>query len=125
MFETLTPDNWFPTAHGNGYCYPCLWSARLNAERYLREVCAEFDEPARATLLELAGIYQRMHQTLARTKPEFDGIWSLQPWNLKSPTNWTRAIRLKESDLLREVTALERQAISKIEAVIDSLPVTN
>lgn len=122
MFEALTPENWFMPALGNGYCYPCLWSARLNAERYLREVCEEFDEPVRAKLTELAGLYQRMHQTLARTKPEFDCIWSLQPWNLKSPKSWTRAIRQKESDLLREVMALERQAISKIEAVISSLP---
>ncbi len=119
MFAALTPDNWFPPAHGNGYCYPCLWSARLNAERYLREVCAEFDEPVHSKLQELAGLYQRMHQTLARTKPEFDCIWSLQPWILKSPANWTRAIREKESSLLREVLSIEQQAISKVEATID------
>jgi hypothetical protein len=117
-FDALTQDNWFQIAHANGYCYPCLWSARLSAEKYLRQVANDFDAPIQSRLLELAGLYQRMHQTLARTKPEFDCIWSLQPWKLKSPANWTRSIRQKESDLLREVLAIEHQAVAKIEAIL-------
>lgn len=116
-FDALTEANWFQIAHGNGYCYPCLWSARLSAERYLREAAGLFDDTVRSQLLELADLYQQMHQTLARTKPEFDCIWSLQPWMLKSPANWTRAIRQKESELLRESLAIERKAIQKIEAL--------
>ena len=71
-FDSLTADNWFPIAHGNGYCYPCLWSARFNAEKSLQEVAGDFETPIKLRLLELAGIYQRMHETLSRTKPEFD-----------------------------------------------------
>ena len=117
-FDALTEDNWFPMAHGNGFCYPCLWSGRLSAEKYLREVADNYEDPVRSRLVELAGLYQRMHQTLSRTKPEFDCIWSLQPWMLKSPGNWTHAIRQKESDLLREMLTIERQAISKIQDVL-------
>lgn len=120
-FDALTESNWFQIAHGNGYCYPCLWSARLNAEKYLREVAGLFDDPVRARLLELADLYRQMHQTLSRTKPEFDCIWSLQPWMLKAPANWTREIRQKESDLLRESLAIERRAIQKIEALLGVL----
>ena len=120
-FAELTPENWWPIAHGNGWCYPSLWSARYNAARYLREVADEWDDPARSKLLELAGVYQRMHQTLSRTQPEFDCIWSLQPWMLKSPANWTRAIREKESALLREALAIEREAVTKIEAMLPLL----
>jgi hypothetical protein len=120
-FAGLTDKNWFEPAHANGYCYPCLWSARLNAEKYLREVAGEFEEPVRSRLLELAGLYQRMHETLSRTKPDFECVWSLQPWMLKSPANWTLAIRQKESDLLREALAIERQAISGIEKVLTLL----
>ena len=117
-FNALTADNWFPVAHGNGYSYACLWSARLNAEKYLREVALDFEEPIHSRLLELAGLYQRMHQTLADTKPQYDCVWSLQPWMLKSPANWTRAIRQKESDLLRQTLAIERETIAKIEALL-------
>jgi hypothetical protein len=124
-FDSLTEDNWFPIAHGNGYCYPCLWSARLNAERYLHEVAGEFEAPARSRLLELAGLYQQMHQTLSRTKPEFDCIWSLQPWTLKSPANWTREIRRKESDLLREAMTIEREAVAMIEGFLPLLEPPN
>ena len=117
-FDSLTPDNWFPIAHGNGYCYPCLWSARFNAEKYLRGVADDYEDPVRGRLLELAGHYQRMHQTLVRTKPEFDCIWSLQPWLLKSPANWTHVVRQKESELLREVLVIEQEAVAKIEALL-------
>ncbi len=120
-FEALTEDNWSVMAHANGYCYPSLWSARFNAEKYLREVADDFQATVRAQLLELAGFYQRMHQTLSRTKPEFDCIWSLQPWMLKSPVNWTRAIRQKEAALLSEVFEIERQAVAKIETVLEIL----
>ena len=120
-FDLLTEENWFQMAHGNGFCYPCLWSARLSAEKYLRQVAGDFEVPIKSRLLALAGLYQRMHQTLARTKPEFDCIWSLQPWMLKSPKNWTRAIRQKESDLLREVLAIEREAVAKIEDLLPAL----
>ena len=120
-FDSLTADNWFPVAHGNGYCYPCLWSARFNAEKYLRDVADNYQDPVRAQLLELAGLYQRIHQTLIRTKPEFDCIWSLQPWMLKTPANWTHAIRQKESNLLREALAIERQAIAEIEKALANM----
>ncbi len=120
-FEALTEESWFPTAHGNGYCYPCLWSSRFNAEKYLREVAEEFEPPIRSRLLELAGLYREMHQGLSRTKPEFDCIWSLQPWMLKSPANWTRAIRRKESALLGEALAIEREAVAKIEGLLPLL----
>jgi len=60
---------------------------RFNAEKYLREVVGLFDDTVRSRLLELADLYQQMHRTLSRTKPEFDCIWSLQPWMLKSPDN--------------------------------------
>ena len=117
-FSRLTKDDWFPIAHGNGYCYPCLWSARLNAERYLREVAPIFDMSIQSKLLELAGLYRKMHEILSQTRPEFDCVWSLQPWMLKSPENWTSAIRRKESALLREVLAIEREAITRIEAIL-------
>lgn len=120
-FDALTEDNWSVMAHANGYCYPSLWSARFNAEKYLRSVADDYEAPIKSRLLELAGLYQRMHQTLARTKPEFDCIWSLQPWMLKSPSNWTLAIRQKESDLLRETLVIEEQAIEKIESLIGLL----
>jgi len=120
-FDALTDDNWFPVAHANGYCYPSLWSARLNAERYLGEVASEFAEPVRSRLSELAGLYGRMHRTLARTRPEFNCVWSLQPWELKSPANWTREIRAKESQLLREMLAIEREAVAKVEALLPLL----
>ncbi len=120
-FDSLTEDNWFPIAHGNGYCYPCLWSARFNVEKYLRKAADSYEDPIRSELLELAGLYQQMHQALAGTKPEFDCIWSLQPWILKTPADWTHAIRQKESDLLREALAIERMAVAKIEVVLPLL----
>ena len=120
-FDALTKDNWFPIAHGNGYCYPCLWSARVSAERYLREVAKEFEEPVASRLLHLADLYRQMHETLSRTKPEFGCVWDLQPWKLKSPENWTRRIRQKESDLLREALGIERQAITEIETILPLL----
>jgi len=120
-FDALTQGNWFPIAHGNGYCYGSLWSARFNAERYLREVAEGYEDLAKSRLLDLAGLYQQMHQTLARTKPEFECIWSLQPWNLKSPASWTRAVRLKEAALLREALQIEQQAIPEIEKLLPLL----
>jgi len=117
-FAALTPENWFPTALGNGYCYPCLWSARLNAEKYLRESADLFDEPIHARLLELATLYQQIHQTLNHTQPEFACTYSLQPWRLKSPVNWTRTLRQKQSNLLREAYAIEQKAIAKIESLL-------
>ncbi len=117
-FQALNEGNWFGMAHGNGFCYPSLWSARFNAEKYLRRAATDFEEPIRSRMVELAGLYHRMHQALSRTKPEFECIWSLQPWMLKSPANWTRAIRQKESALLKEVLEIERQAMSKIESVL-------
>jgi hypothetical protein len=61
-----------------------------------------------------------MHMALNRTKPEFDCVWSLQPWMLKSPAGWTQAVREKESALLGEVLALERRAVAKIEDILGS-----
>ncbi len=120
-FEALTEKNWFGPAHGNGYCYPCLWSARFNAEKYLRKMAEEFEGPVRSGLVNLAGLYRREHETLARTKPEFECIWSLMPWRLKLPANWTRAIRQKEADLLRESLAIEREAVEKMEELLPAL----
>jgi len=123
-FDTLTLDNWFTPAHANGYCYPCLYSARRNAERYLREMADDYSGALRLQILELAELYKQMHQTLSRTQPEFPCIWSLMPWTLKSPDNWTRAIRQKQSDLLREMGDIERQAISRIESLLATLEPT-
>ena len=129
-FAALTPENWFQTALGNGYSYPCLWSARLNAEKYLREAADlttagetpasryVFDEPIRTRLLELAGLYEQMHLTLNRTAPEFACTYSLMPWRLQSPINWTRTLRQKQSNLLREMCDIEHKAIAKIESLL-------
>jgi hypothetical protein len=120
-FAHLTDQNWFGLAHANGYCYGCLWSSRLTAERYLREIAAGFRNPVRRQLLEIAGLYQRVHQAVGRKRPEYACAWSLQPWRIGSLDKWTPAVRRAEAETLREVLALEQQAVSGIQEVLQLL----
>jgi hypothetical protein len=120
-FAGLTEQNWFTPALANGYCYGSLWSARLAAEKYLREVAGDHADPIRPKLLEIADLYQRMHEELGRSRPEYACAWSLQPWRIGSPDKWTPQVRRAEAQALREVLALERQAVAKIEGLLPML----
>ena len=120
-FADLTEKNWFVPAHANGYCYGCLWSCRLTAEKYLREVASHHENPIRSELLGIAGLYKREHEVLGRKRPEYACAWSLQPWRIGGPDKWTSQMRHAEAEALREALTLEQQAISKVEVVLDML----
>ena len=115
----LTEQNWFVPAHANGYCYGCLWSCRLTAEKYLRAAADEYDEPIRSRLLEIADLYRQVHKVLGRERPEYTCPWSLQPWRIGGPEKWTPQMRRAEADALRQTLLIEREATSMIEAVLD------
>ena len=122
-FADLTEQNWFGPAHANGYCYGCLWSCRVTAEKYLREVAGDYDDPIRSRMLEIAALYKQVHEVLGRKRPEYACAWSLQPWRIGGPEKWTQQIRRTEAEALREALTIERQAVAKIKALLPLLNV--
>jgi hypothetical protein len=122
-FAALTDANWFPIAHGNGYCYGCYYTDRGTAEKYLRDVADDYQDPIRSELLATAGVYGKIHELLGCPRPEVNCAWSLQPWVIGALAKWTPAMRQAESQTLRECLALERQAIGQIEHVLTQMEV--
>ena len=120
-YVSLTDKTWFQPAHANGYCYGCLWSCRVTAEKYLRQIAGEFDASIRTLLLQAAGLYRREHEDLGRKRPEYACAWSLQPWRIGGPDKWTPQMRRVEAEALSNALSLEHQAIAKIKAVLDLL----
>ncbi len=120
-FAGLTEQNWFGPAHANGYCYGCLWSCRLTAEKYLREVACDYEDSPRLQLLEIAGMYKLVHEALSRERPEYSCPWSLQPWRIGGPNKWTQQMRIAEAEALREVLSIERKIVTKVESILDLL----
>lgn len=117
-FADLTKDNWFVPALGNGYTYGCLYATRLAAEKYLRDVAEDYENPIRSGLLEIAALYARIHEGLGRKRPEYACAWSLQPWRIGGPDKWTPQMRCAEAEALRVALSIERQAIEKIESLL-------
>lgn len=117
-FTTMTKDNWFGMALGNGYTYGSLWNARQCAAAYLRMVAPEMPAPMRAHLLRAAERYDALTQRMGEG---FEGAacpWSLMPWILKDPANWTRPVREAQAARLLKIRDLEAQAVEEIEAAL-------
>jgi hypothetical protein len=120
-FGRLDASNWFRLAHANGYCYGTFWSARFAAEKYLRLMAQAYQPQVREQIEELACVYQRIHNALGRGRPEYACAFSLMPWRIGGVEKWTKAVRLAETEALREALALEREALHKCEALLPVL----
>lgn len=114
-FADLDSGNWHSLALGNGYTYGCLADARLAAGKYLYAVAAECEEAVATPLTEAAQFYERIHKTMWRKRPELPCPWSLMPWDLKAPENWTPAMRQAQSHVLRQLWGLELEGVAALE----------
>ena len=101
---------------GNAHIYYCLVDARRCASEYLKNWKDNFPTSARGWLGETAILYGQIHERLET------GLESV-PWprQLKSASEWTAEHRAKQAALLREVLAMERQAINGIEGALKGL----
>lgn len=122
-FTTLPKERWFPTVHANGYCYGCLWASRKSGEKYLRLIAKDYDESISQKISEIADIYGKVCQILGCKRPEYACAWSLMPWRMKGPEDWTPQMRRVQAQCLREILAFEEQAISKMEKLMPLLQV--
>ena len=59
-------------------------------------------------------MYGQIREVMGRARPAIACPWSLMPWRLKSPANWTPVLRRTQVGILREVLALETDAIAEI-----------
>ena len=86
-----------------------------------KEIAVDYDESVRAQLLEIAALYHQMDEIFGRRRPEYACAWSLMPWRIGGPDKWTPQMRRTQAQTLREVLAIERQAVSGIEKVLPLL----
>jgi len=114
-------ENWWQTTNGNGFIYGCLSDARRAAWRYLRQVSQEFTKGTGAHLARAADYYEQIDKTLWTERPDVPCPWSLQPWDLGKPENWTRDMRHGQSEVLSQVMAIEKQGIREIGLAINAL----
>jgi len=68
--------------------------------------------------MTVAQVYDRMDETLGRRCLGFVCARSLMPHRLGIPGKWTPEMRCVQAQVLREVSAQERQVIDEIEALL-------
>jgi hypothetical protein len=101
---------------GNAHIYYCLVDARRSASEYLRNMQGQFREDVGSHLDRAAGHYDSVANTL-------DTGWANVPWprQLTSVSEWTQEQRSNQASLLRQVVALEREAVSEVELALEAL----
>ena len=114
-FEALDKEKLSSMTHTNAWCYNSLIDAREAAIRYLRSIADEFGKESATHLSDAAGIYEEIVRELREG-------WKYAPfpWQLKDGKRWTKEMRHAEAEVLKETLALERKAISKLQAALDS-----
>jgi hypothetical protein len=100
---------------GNAWCFESLIDARRCAAAYLRSVAGEFDAPVAEQLRKAADHYDAVVKGLTATCPTEIAPY---PWRLKGDRKWTKAMRVKQADLLAAAQAEERRAIERIEKAV-------
>jgi hypothetical protein len=103
---------------GNAHIYYCLMDARDCASVYLNSWKGEFPRGVEGWLGETAILYGQIHERLEM------GLESV-PWprQLRTPSEWTEEHRAAQAAVLKEVLAMERQAINGIEGALKGMNV--
>ena len=66
--------------------------------------------------------YDALTQRMADGSDGTPSPWSLMPWGLRSPDNWTKDLREAQAARLLEVRDLDAQAVAEIEAALQAAP---
>ncbi|MBD3182847.1 hypothetical protein GF312_11190 [Candidatus Poribacteria bacterium] len=101
------------STHANAWSYSSLGDARSAAIKYLRSIPDLFSEESIPHLTKAADIYQEI---LDKLKEGFE--YAPYPWALKDGKKWTAEMRHAEANVLKEVLALEKEAIKELETVL-------
>ena len=110
-YEDLSEEELGGMVHVNGWCYSSLGDARSSAVKYLRSVAGDFGDEGEAHLAKAADIYDKIMQKLMGGRK-----YAPFPHQLKDGERWTKEMRHAEADVLKEVLALEREAIDELKS---------
>lgn len=113
--------------HCNWWNVDCLFSARTNAQGYLKELAAQVDGEATNALLRAAACYQawcrHFHAAMSPQGPHQEQkLAFLGPWSGKGIAQWDEKIRANERVLLSTWRDLDTQAVAEIEAALATWP---
>jgi hypothetical protein len=101
------------STHANAWSYSSLGDARAAAIKYLRSISSLFGEESTPHLEKATEIYEEI---LSKLKDGFE--YAPYPWQLKDGKQWTAEMRHAEADVLKEVLALEREAVRELETAL-------
>ena len=116
-FTELDDKQLFAAMLGNGFTYGCLSNAREMADKYLQWAAPQLNPSAATHLTKAADLYAQMHQTMWKQRGDLPQPWSLMPWRLK-PDQWTPQMRQAQAKVLRELLALEKQAMAELDQAL-------
>jgi hypothetical protein len=102
---------------GNAWIYECLVQYREIAARYLNTIGDQFEETPKKHLLNVAHLYQQISEEILKGDKPVDKI-APYPKSLKKGKKWTKEIRQRQLNRLKEALPLEVQAINEIEKAL-------
>jgi hypothetical protein len=113
MFESIEKEKLSSMTHANAWSYCSLIDAREAAVRYLRSIASYFGEGSAPRLAKATEIYEEI---VVKLKNGLE--YAPFPWQLKDGKKWTAEMRHAEAGVLKEVLALEREAIKELETTL-------
>jgi len=123
--EKLTKDSLFSVALANAHCYYCLMDARAAGAKYLRSIAPQFKPDAAARLVQAAGLYEQIAQTIRQGRTGLPPTAGLFPWKLDGGKAWTSEMRHLQAAILKDCVKLEQQTLAQLSraATIEGIPV--
>ena len=104
--------------HSNGHMSCSHATARNFVGKYLRGLAEDYPAEVGSHLLNAARKYEALWAVLATERKELPLPCYLFPWDFKQVTDWSNQMRQAQAAVLREVLALEKEAISEIAAAL-------
>ena len=121
----LAQEPLFNAALANAYCYACLMDARAAGAKYLRSIAPQFKPEAAQCLVDAAGLYEQIAQTIRKGREGLPPAAGLFPWRLDGGKAWTADMRHFQAAILKECLDAEQKALAQLSraAAIEGIPV--
>jgi hypothetical protein len=110
-FEAADGDGLADLAHANWWPYLSLTDSRRTAARYLQSTASLLDDESAHHVLSASRVYEAIVKKLE----DGAGLTARRNKVAKDRSAWTKEMRHDQAALLRDVLALEQEAIGEIE----------